>query len=86
MTDDTNRCTAGGPRPRAPAADESVGRPALGVQVPTMKKLLFAMALGAFLAWALDPEQGSRRREDVRRRLADAGLIAAGPTVAPTTA
>jgi hypothetical protein len=34
-----------------------------------MKKLLFAMAIGAALAWAFDPELGSRRRDSVRRKL-----------------
>ena len=27
-----------------------------------MKKLLFAMAIGAALAWLLDPDNGTRRR------------------------
>jgi hypothetical protein len=40
-----------------------------------MKKLVIAMAIGAALAWAFDPDQGSRRREQVRRQLADKGLL-----------
>ena len=28
-----------------------------------MKKLLFAMAIGAALAWLFDPDAGSRRRD-----------------------
>ena len=34
-----------------------------------MKKLLFAMAIGAGLAWMYDPEAGSRRREGLRKKL-----------------
>jgi hypothetical protein len=49
-----------------------------------MKKLLFAMAVGAALAWLFDPESGSRRREMVRRKLAERGLI--GPAPEPYTA
>jgi hypothetical protein len=40
-----------------------------------MKKLVISMALGAALAWAFDPDNGSRRREDVRRRLEEKGLL-----------
>jgi len=40
-----------------------------------MKKLLFAMAVGASLAWAFDPDQGPRRRELVRQKLTDSGLV-----------
>jgi hypothetical protein len=40
-----------------------------------MKKLVIAMAIGAALAWAFDPDQGSRRREQVRGKLADKGLL-----------
>lgn len=39
-----------------------------------MKKLLFATAIGALLAWLFDPELGPQRRDDVRRRLDNAGL------------
>ena len=31
-----------------------------------MKKLLFAMAIGAALAWLFDPDAGSRRRDSLR--------------------
>lgn len=34
-----------------------------------MKKLLLTMAVGAGLAWAFDPDAGSRRRESLRRKL-----------------
>ena len=40
-----------------------------------MKKLLFAMAIGAALAWAFDPDQGSRRREQVKHRLEEKGIL-----------
>jgi hypothetical protein len=40
-----------------------------------MKKLLFAMAIGAALAWAFDPDQGSRRREQVKHRLEEKGVL-----------
>ena len=40
-----------------------------------MKKLVIAMAVGAALAWALDPDNGSRRRESVRRQLQEKGLL-----------
>ena len=32
-----------------------------------MKKLLFAMAIGAALAWLFDPDAGSRRRDSLRQ-------------------
>ena len=47
-----------------------------------MKKLVIAMAVGAALAWAFDPDNGSRRRENVRRQLADKGLLGSS-TAAP---
>jgi hypothetical protein len=34
-----------------------------------MKKLLFAMAIGAALAWAFDPDSGARRRNSLQRKL-----------------
>jgi hypothetical protein len=46
-----------------------------------MKKLLFAMAIGAALAWLFDPDSGSRRRDLVRRKLDERGLT--GPTTTP---
>jgi hypothetical protein len=39
-----------------------------------MKKLLFAMAIGAALAWLFDPDAGSRRRQTLRRKLDERGL------------
>ena len=39
-----------------------------------MKKLLVAMALGAFLAWLFDPDAGSRRRDALRAKLEGSGL------------
>ena len=47
-----------------------------------MKKLLFAMAIGAALAWLFDPDAGSRRRDLIRRKLEERGLT--GPSPAPT--
>ena len=44
-----------------------------------MKKLLFAMLIGAALAWAFDPDSGSRRRESLRRKLDETGLTKASP-------
>ena len=41
-----------------------------------MKKLLFAMAIGAALAWMFDPDAGSRRRDSIRRKLDEVGLDA----------
>jgi len=41
----------------------------------TMKKLLFAMAIGAALAWLFDPDNGPRRRETVKRRLEEKGVM-----------
>lgn len=40
-----------------------------------MKKLLLAMAIGAALAWLFDPDNGPRRRDTVKRRLEDKGVI-----------
>lgn len=40
-----------------------------------MKKLLIAMAAGAALAWAFDPDQGPRRRDQVKHRLEEKGLL-----------
>jgi hypothetical protein len=47
-----------------------------------MKKLLFAMAIGAALAWLFDPDTGSRRRDLIRRKLDERGLTGPG-TSAP---
>ena len=50
-----------------------------------MKKLLFAMAIGAALAWLFDPDAGSRRRETLRRKLDERGLTgSSSPPVAPS--
>jgi hypothetical protein len=46
-----------------------------------MKKLLFAMAIGAALAWLFDPDSGARRRESLRRKLDEKGWI--GPSTPP---
>ncbi len=46
-----------------------------------MKKLLFAMAIGAALAWLFDPESGARRRAVLRRKLEEQGW--AGGSTAP---
>jgi hypothetical protein len=46
-----------------------------------MKKLLFAMAIGAGLAWLFDPDTGSRRRDQIRRKLDERGLT--GPSSPP---
>jgi hypothetical protein len=48
-----------------------------------MKKLLFAMAIGAALAWLFDPDAGARRRDLVRRKLDERGLTGP-PAPAPT--
>jgi hypothetical protein len=48
-----------------------------------MKKLLFAMAIGAALAWLFDPDAGSRRRDQIRRKLDERGLT--GPASSPPT-
>ncbi|MET0144355.1 MAG: hypothetical protein ABW328_06170 [Ilumatobacteraceae bacterium] len=48
-----------------------------------MKKLLIAMALGAALAWLLDPDSGARRREIIKRKLDQRGIT--GPAAAPST-
>ena len=42
-----------------------------------MKKLLFAMAIGAALAWMFDPDAGSRRRALLRRKIDESGLTGA---------
>ena len=51
-----------------------------------MKKLIVAMALGAALAWLFDPDNGVRRREQLRHTLDERGLTGKGspPVVAPT--
>ncbi len=49
-----------------------------------MKKLLLAMAIGAALAWLFDPDAGSRRRDSLRRKLDERGLIRpVSPSVMP---
>jgi hypothetical protein len=48
-----------------------------------MKKLLLAMAIGAALAWLFDPDAGSRRRDMLRRKLDERGLIR--PATTPVT-
>jgi hypothetical protein len=51
-----------------------------------MKKLLFAMAIGAALAWAFDPDHGTARRAQVRRKMEAKGLLrsSAPPAAVPT--
>ncbi|MGI9053244.1 MAG: hypothetical protein ACR2HQ_11450 [Ilumatobacteraceae bacterium] len=39
-----------------------------------MKKLLFAMGLGAGLAWLFDPDAGSRRRDALKSKVEGSGL------------
>ena len=51
-----------------------------------MKKLLFAMAIGAALAWLFDPDAGSRRRENLRRKLDERGLTGSSSKPAAPTA
>jgi hypothetical protein len=46
-----------------------------------MKKLLFAMAIGAALAWLFDPDAGARRRDALKRKLDEKGLT--GPASSP---
>ncbi len=41
-----------------------------------MKKLLFAMAIGAALAWLLDPDSGARRRTSLKRQIEKTGVVA----------
>jgi len=36
---------------------------------------MFAMALGAALAWLFDPQNGPRRRADVKRKLEQKGVL-----------
>lgn len=40
-----------------------------------MKKLLLAMAIGAALAWFFDPDNGSGRRDALRKKLEGSGLM-----------
>jgi hypothetical protein len=65
---DVSRATPADRDPRVTDA-AIVGNPLL------MKKLVFAMAIGAALAWAFDPDQGSRRREQVKHRLEEKGVL-----------
>ena len=51
----------------------------------TMKKLLISMAIGAALAWAFDPDQGSRRREQVKHRLEEKGVLGSSSTPTPVS-
>ncbi len=37
--------------------------------VPNMKKMLFALVLGAALAYVFDPKLGTQRRNDLKRKL-----------------
>ena len=51
-----------------------------------MKKLVLAMAAGAALAWLFDPDNGSHRRESVKRTLQEKGLMTPPPSsTEPTT-
>jgi len=51
-----------------------------------MKKLLIAMAIGAALAWFLDPDTGSRRRDTLRRKLDEKGITGGSSAKSPTVA
>ena len=51
-----------------------------------MKKLLFAMAIGAALAWLFDPDSGSKRRDMLRRKLDDRRVAGSGSAVPPPPA
>ena len=51
-----------------------------------MKKLLFAMAIGAALAWLFDPDTGSKRRDMLRRKLEERRGKTPSSTVAPAPA
>jgi hypothetical protein len=48
-----------------------------------MKKLLFAMAIGAALAWLFDPDSGSKRRDSLRRKLEERRGATPATTVPP---
>ncbi len=48
-----------------------------------MKKLLFAMAIGAGLAWLFDPESGSRRRDALRKKFDNMRSTSAGTAGRP---
>ena len=48
-----------------------------------MKKLLVAMAIGAALAWLFDPENGSQRREQLRRKIDERGFTGSTPAAPP---
>jgi hypothetical protein len=52
-----------------------------------MKKLLFAMGIGAAVMWFMDPDAGSRRRNTVKRKLDEKGLMssASPPPSVPTS-
>ena len=52
-----------------------------------MKKLLFAMGIGAALMWFLDPNAGSRRRDVVKQKLDEKGLTRSSsvPPSVPTS-
>ncbi len=39
-----------------------------------MKKLLFAMGLGAGLAWLFDPDAGARRRDALKSKVEGSGI------------
>lgn len=49
-----------------------------------MKKLLFAMVIGAALAWLFDPDTGSRRRDTLRRKLDEKGITGGTSSKGPT--
>jgi hypothetical protein len=62
-------------------------RPAGGGGTPRgMKKLLFAMAIGAALAWLFDPDSGSRRRDSMRRKLEERRGTIPATSVPPAAA
>jgi hypothetical protein len=49
-----------------------------------MKKLLFAIGIGAALMWFLDPDAGSRRRDVVKRKLDEKGVTRSSSSVPPS--
>jgi len=51
-----------------------------------MKKLLFAMAIGAALAWLFDPDSGSKRRDMLRRKLDERRVPGPGRAAPPAPA
>ena len=50
------------------------------------KGCLVAMALGAALAWLFDPDAGHRRRDGLRRKLEERGILNSSPAPVPPRA